>query len=92
LAAVGLLLLAATGLMLFTAEATHVATNSVFQLKAALIVLGIGNALLAGRLLREALDATPAFAPLPTQARLCAVLSLGIWFAVAACGRLIAYF
>ena len=52
----------------------------------------LGNALLAGRLLREALDETPAFATLPTQARLCAVLSLSIWFAVAACGRLIAYF
>ena len=85
-------MLAATGFVLFTAEATHVATNPVFQLKAALIVLGIGNALLAGRLLREALDETPPFATLPTQARLCAVLSLSIWFAVAACGRLIAYF
>ena len=92
LAAAGLLLLAGTGFVLFTAEATHVATNPVFQLKAALIVLGIGNALLAGRLLREALDETPAFAPLPTQAWLCAVLSLSIWVTVAACGRLIAYF
>jgi hypothetical protein len=27
-----------------------------------------------------------------TAARLCAVLSLTIWFATAACGRLIAYF
>lgn len=55
-AAMGLLLMAATGSMLFAAEATHVATNPVFQIKAALIVLGILNALLAGRLLREALD------------------------------------
>jgi hypothetical protein len=92
LAAMGLLLMAATGCMLFAAEATHVATNPVFQIKAALIVLGILNALLAGRLLREALDQAQAFEPLPTAARLCAVLSLTIWFATAACGRLIAYF
>jgi len=92
LAALGLLLMASTGFMLFAAEATHVATNPVFQIKLTLIALGILNALLAGRLLREALDHTPAFAPLPATARLLAVLSLLIWFATAACGRLIAYF
>jgi hypothetical protein len=71
---------------------THVVTNAVFQIKAALIVLGILNALLAGRLLREVLDQAQAFEPSPTAAGLCAVLSLTIWFATAACGRLIAYF
>jgi len=86
------LLMAATGFMLFTAEATHVAGNPVFQIKAALIVLGILNALLAGYLLREALEETQAFEPLPTAAKLSALLSLTIWFATAACGRLIAYF
>jgi hypothetical protein len=91
-AALGLLLMAGTGFTLFAAEATHVATNPVFQIKLALIVLGILNALLAGRLLREALDHTPAFTPLPGSARLHGVLSLLIWFATAACGRLIAYF
>ena len=92
LAALGLLLMAATGVMLFTAEATHVAGNPVFQIKTALIVLGILNALLAGYLLREALEETQAFEPLPTAAKLSALLSLTIWFATAACGRLIAYF
>jgi len=92
LAALGLLLMAGTGSMLFAAEATHVATNPVFQIKLVLIGLGILNAVLAGRLLRDALEQTPAFTPLPTSARLAAVLSLLIWFATAACGRLIAYF
>jgi hypothetical protein len=92
LAAGGLLAMAATGFLLFTAEATHVASNRVFQIKAALIALGIANAVLAGHLLREALANTPAFGPLPKAARVCASLSLAIWFAVAACGRLIAYF
>ena len=92
LAALGLLLMAGTGSMLFAAEAAHVATNPVFQIKLVLIGLGILNALLAGRLLRDVLDQTPAFTPLPSSARFVAVLSLLIWFATAACGRLIAYF
>jgi hypothetical protein len=92
LAVLGLLLMAGTGFILFTAEATHVASNPVFQIKLALIVLGLLNALLAGRLLREALDDTPAFTPLPASARLHGAVSLLIWFATAACGRLIAYF
>ena len=92
LAALGLLLIAGTGFILFTAEATHVASNPVFQIKLVLIALGVLNALLAGRLLREALEHTPAFTPLPGSARLLGVVSLLIWFATAACGRLIAYF
>ena len=46
MAMLGLGLMALTGLMLFTAEASHVAMNSVFQIKAVLIALGILNALL----------------------------------------------
>jgi len=57
-----------------------------------LIGLGILNALLAPRLWREALDQAQAFQPLPTAAKVGAVLSVTIWFATAACGRLIAYF
>ena len=91
-AMLGLLLMAATGFMLFAAEASHVALNPVFQVKAALIGLGLLNALLVGRALTPALDATPPFAPLSPRVRLSAALSLAIWVSVAACGRLIAYF
>ena len=91
-AALGLLLMALTGAALFSAEATHVASNPVFQIKASLIGLGLVNALLAGRLIASALDRTPALMPLPTPVRACAMLSLSIWSATAACGRLIAYF
>jgi hypothetical protein len=88
----GLLLMALTGSVLFTAEASHVGTNRVFQIKAALIALGVLNALLVGRPLNAALDATPAFQPLPARVRLAALASAAIWISVAACGRLIAYF
>jgi hypothetical protein len=90
-AMLGLLLMALTGSVLFAAEASHVAMNPVFQIKAVLIALALLNALLAGRAL-HALDDMPAFEPLPARIRLSALLSLTIWISVAACGRLIAYF
>ncbi len=88
----GLLLMLLTGSVLFTAEASHVAMNPVFQIKAGLIALGILNALLAGRGLDTLLIGAPPFEPLPLGIRLSALLSLAIWLSVAACGRLIAYF
>jgi len=92
LAMLGFALLLLTGSILFTAEASHVATNRVFQIKAGLIALGLINALLVNRPLHSAIASAPAFAPLPGRIRLAAVLSLCVWFSVAACGRLIAYF
>lgn len=92
MAMLGLGLMALTGLMLFTAEASHVAMNSVFQIKAVLIALGILNALLiAGPALANIAE-VPANATLPARARVAAVVSLLTWVLVAACGRLIAYF
>jgi hypothetical protein len=88
----GLLLMALTGSVLFTAEASHVAMNPVFQIKAVLIVLGVLNAQAVARALDAVLDDAPAFAPLPARVRLAALASLLIWLSVAACGRLIAYF
>jgi hypothetical protein len=92
MAMVALALMAATGFMLFTAEASHVAMNRVFQIKAILIALGVINAVLVGRVLDRALEETPAFAPLPARVRMAGLVSLAIWISVAACGRLIAYF
>lgn len=92
MAMLGLGLMVVTGLTLFTAEASHVAMNRVFQIKAGLIALGILNAvLIAGPALASIAD-KPAHTPLPARARIAAVLSLLIWVSVAACGRLIAYF
>ena len=90
-AAAAFALMVITGLVLFTAEASHVATNSVFQVKAVLIGLGLINAfLLAGPALSKIGD-LPASAALPARARAAAVISLVIWLSVAASGRLIAY-
>ena len=80
-----------TGLVLFTAEASHLAMNPVFQIKLALIAFGLVNALLLHRALGGVLAATPALTPLPARFRIAAVVSLTIWFAVAGIGRFIAY-
>ena len=79
--------------MLFTAEASHVAMNRVFQIKVALIALGMLNALLvAARARCRARRHAGLRAAAGARIRLAAFASLLIWLSVAACGRLIAYF
>lgn len=87
-----LLLMLATGSILFAAEASHVAMNPVFQTKLALIAAGLLNAALIGPLLARTLDEMPPPAAFPFRLRAAAAMSLTIWLSVAACGRLIAYF
>jgi hypothetical protein len=86
------LLQASSGFLLFTAEASHVSANPVFQVKMGLVVLGLLNALAVQRTLSRALTDTQAFTPLPLRLRVSAAASLAIWITVAAAGRLIAYF
>jgi hypothetical protein len=81
-----------TGSVLFTAEATHVSGNPVFQIKLALIGLALLNAVLFELFAGGHVRSLPARTGLPAFARLSAALSLGLWFSVAAAGRLIAYF
>ncbi len=90
-AMIALAILTASGLVLFTAEASHVAMNTVFQIKLALIAFGIVNALVVQRSLGEMLTKTPAMTTLPTRFRVAALLSLATWFSVAGVGRFIAY-
>ena len=84
--------LVATGFILFAAEASHVALNPVFQVKVALIVLGLVNVAwfeykVAPRVMR-----IKPLKPMPQEARIAGFVSLAVWFVVAACGRSIAYF
>jgi hypothetical protein len=84
--------LAATGFLLFAAEASHVVVNRVFQFKMALIGLGLANMAVATIAVMPRLPATAPHASLPRTARYTGVASLVIWLAVAICGRSIAYF
>jgi hypothetical protein len=84
--------LAATGFMLFSAEASHLVGNPVLRLKFLLIAAALLNALIYEIGARRAVEALPPGKPLPRAAGVSAALSLVIWTAVAACGRSIAYF
>jgi hypothetical protein len=84
--------LAATGFVLFVAEASHVILNEIFQFKLILIALGLINVALFEYLVAPRVRMTPADRPLPEMARISGVASLVIWIAVAICGRSIAYF
>jgi hypothetical protein len=77
-----------TGIMLFLPEASHIAHNAAFQAKLATILLALLNVLA----LEAALGQTSPVAAPPAAVRLSAIASLALWLAVAALGRLIAYF
>jgi hypothetical protein len=84
--------LAVTGFLLFSAEASHVVLNPVFQLKMALVATGFVNVAIYELGTRQAVEALPPGAAMPRRARVAGFISLGLWLVVAACGRSIAYF
>lgn len=86
IAATGVLILAASGIILFAADAESVARKGVFQLKLVLIALALAN-VAAFRLLYGAVGSDPP----PPGARALALVSLLLWTSVAICGRMIAY-
>ncbi len=84
--------LAATGSILFTAEASHVILNPAFQFKLALIALGLINVAAFELFTAQKVKNLPPLTALPAAARWAGSVSIAIWIAVAACGRSIAYF
>ena len=84
--------LALTGATLFTAEASHVILNPVFQIKLGLIALGLLNIGLFEYFTTPKVKDLPPLTPLPGSARVAGMLSIATWIAVAICGRSIAYF
>jgi hypothetical protein len=87
-----LLGLAVTGSVLFTAEASHLIMNPVFQLKLGLIALGLLNVFAFELIAAPKVKNLPPLTELPAAARWTGMVSIAIWIAVAACGRSIAYF
>jgi hypothetical protein len=80
-----------SGAVLFTAEASHVALNTVFQIKMALVAFGLVHALFLGGRAVRALDGLGPQAPMPGFTRFAGALSMLTWLSVVGLGRYIAY-
>jgi len=91
-AVVALLGMAVTGCVLFSAEASHLALNPVFQLKVVVAAAGVINVAIYELWARRVVERLAPGAAMPARAKVAGMLSLGIWVVVAACGRSIAYF
>lgn len=91
-AILGFLGLVASGAVLFVAEASHIVLNTIFQIKVALIGLGLINIVWYEYFIADKVRDLQPHTPLPGNARFVGVASIAVWLAVAACGRLIAYF
>lgn len=86
IAATGVLILAASGSVLFAADAEALARQGTFRLKLILVAIALTNVALF-RLLYGAVVSDPP----PAGARALALASLLLWTGVAICGRMIAY-
>ncbi|HET8727860.1 MAG TPA: hypothetical protein VFO41_10145 [Alphaproteobacteria bacterium] len=86
----GLTIMLASGFSLFAADGAPLAGNPIFQIKAAIIALGIANALTFRALWRRSLPSWDQHPPALGRAQ--AALSLALWCSAATAGRLIAYF
>jgi hypothetical protein len=83
---------AASGGVLFSAEASHLALNWVFQTKMLLIALALLNVIVFELIFARRLREFAPRMPMPASAKASAFVSFATWIAVAACGRSIAYF
>nr|BBJ04938.1 hypothetical protein YBY_27870 [Marinobacter nauticus] len=91
--AMGLVLAIVCGLLLFATAAVDYAGSSLFQAKIALVVLGVSNALILGKILkRRDVENLPLMAKMPLSVRVGAALSLFVWIGALTLGRLLGYF
>jgi hypothetical protein len=94
--AASFLLIIPSGLAMFTAHATEFVQSDVFVLKMLLIMAAGLNAALFHTITFRTADVWDSEEmrrlPPPPSARLAGALSMLLWIAVIACGRLLAYF
>lgn len=80
-----------TGALLFAARATDAYESTYFRLKLALLVLGGVNIALFHTTIDRQRDQWDAAGRPPARARLAGGVSLVLWFAIIAVGRVMAY-
>ncbi|KPQ00065.1 hypothetical protein [Marinobacter sp. HL-58] len=92
-AALGLAMAVVCGALLFATAASDYAGSQLFQAKMVLVLLGVANALILGRVLRRLdIRSLPMTAVMPVSLRGGALLSLVVWVGVLVLGRLLGYF
>jgi len=88
---VGFTIMFVTGALLFSARATEAFNSFYFRTKMALLVLGGLNVMLFHLTVDRRRDQWNTQLPPPAAARFAGGLSLLLWFAIIAAGRIMAY-
>lgn len=89
---VGFVLIFASGVALFLAEAAMLVANTWFWIKVGLMALALANAWAFERVLKSREPAWVDADDVPPRARRAAWASLGLWAGVCIAGRLIPYY
>jgi hypothetical protein len=87
----GLILIIPSGLLLFITNAQTLGQDFTFWLKIALIVVGGLNAWIFHRFIYNIPSVACEENELRGSSKLSALISISVWIAVVACGRLLAY-
>jgi len=80
-----------SGLLLFISNAVELGNNPLFWLKMSLLFVAVTNALVFHRYAFVSVTAWNQFTGTPVAAKIAACISMIIWIAIIACGRLLAY-
>lgn len=87
----GLIFIVPSGILLFITNALALGTDPVFWTKITLIAIAALNVFVFHRFVYRPFKRTGTARELPAAARVCAGVSIVVWVAVVACGRLLAY-
>jgi hypothetical protein len=90
-AVAGLILAISAGLLLFSIRAVEYAGMTLFQVKMALVLCGIANALLLRKAAAWEIQHSAVGVMPPPRLQAAGALSILIWLSVIACGRMIAF-
>lgn len=91
-ARLGLAIVLPSGLLMFVAHATDWGTSPVFRVKLALITVAILNTFVFHGRTVKSIQRWDQHQPVPPGGKVAAVVSLALWTATIAAGRLLAYF
>ncbi len=87
----GLLLIIPSGILLFITNAKALGADTIFWLKMGLLGIAALNVLVFHKFMLKRHHNREGQVELPPVARVSAIVSIVVWIAVIACGRLLAY-